>query len=267
MFQVSAQPSAFSPDSPSTDVTSSQTRHRIVVLDAHPIAREGLRAVLTQHSKLDIIASIGHPNELEHPNDIGPFELAVISMGEDREQGLLRIRDLRERCPGLKVVAICQPETAQLAERCLLAGAAGWVSQSAPVETLHAAIDDVLAGRLGTLYPNSHLSRADGGQAPEAPSPLPTAGATPSLPSTHDALSRRERELFMYLGSGRTTREIANLLGLSVKTVATHRINIQAKLGLRNRAALAREAVLWTTATGWQASQNQSSNSSNNPQA
>jgi DNA-binding CsgD family transcriptional regulator len=72
----------------------------------------------------------------------------------------------------------------------------------------------------------------------------------------------------MYLGSGRTTREIANLLGLSVKTVATHRINIQAKLGLRNRAALAREAVLWTTATGWQASPLPSSpNPGNTPQA
>jgi len=71
----------------------------------------------------------------------------------------------------------------------------------------------------------------------------------------------------MYLGSGRTTREIANLLGLSVKTVATHRINIQVKFGLRNRAALAREAVLWTTATGWQASPGNSSSSGNNPRA
>jgi two-component system nitrate/nitrite response regulator NarL len=267
MFQVSAQ-SIAAPDSLANDATSSQVRHRVIVLDAHPIAREGLRAVLTQHSKLDIIATIGHPTELEHHQDVVPFELAVISMGEDREQGLLRIRDLRERCPGLKVVAICQPETAQLAERCLLAGAAGWVSQTAPVETLHAAIDDVLAGRFGSFSPNTHLSRTEENPSNESPTSPAMPLSTQSLPPSHDALSRRERELFMYLGSGRTTREIANLLGLSVKTVATHRINIQAKLGLRNRAALAREAVLWTTATGWQASPLPSSpNPGNTPQA
>jgi DNA-binding NarL/FixJ family response regulator len=247
MLQVSAQPIPVSVDtSVPQSLSSPASPHRTIILEPHPISREGLKGVVSQHPGLAVVASVGHPAELGPARENGPFALAVISMVSDREQGLLHIRELRNDFPGIKVVALCHPETANLAERCLLAGATGWVSQSAPVATLHAAIDDTLAGRVPSLYqPSAANERPMGGEGPDR--------AESALKSPHqEVLSRRERELFMYLGSGRTTREIADLLGLSVKTVATHRINIQAKLGLRNRAALAREAVLWTTALGWQ---------------
>jgi DNA-binding NarL/FixJ family response regulator len=165
--------------------------------------------------------------------------LVLSDMTMPGRSGLDFIKDLQAQHPALPIMVISMHDELIYAERALRAGARGYIMKEAGGENLLTAIRQVLGGqvyvspRMSALLLNSFSSR----KAREAESPF-------------GKLTDREFEVFQQIGHGRSTREIAQQLGLSTKTVDVHRSNLRAKLELKTTTALVQHAIRWVESQG-----------------
>lgn len=199
---------------------------RVLVVDDHDVVRLGVRHLLGGRAAVREAADVAGALALlaAEPADLLLLDL---SLGEDF--GLTALPRLKAACPGLRVLVLTSLAEDLYAERALKAGADGFVSKSALSATLLAAVDQVLAGRV-------YVSPAVG----DALLRRLTAG-----PGARPELSPREIEVLRLVAAGRTTREIADALNRSVKTVETHKQALKTKLGADSPAQLVRLAVHW----------------------
>ncbi|MFO7653960.1 MAG: response regulator transcription factor [Candidatus Krumholzibacteriia bacterium] len=209
-------------------------RTRIGVVDDHPAVRQGLVAFLAGRPDLEICGEAGDPAtaidlvEKHHPN------LLLIDISLADGSGLELIKQIRSRFDAVRMLVYSMHDEMLFAERVIRAGASGYVSKSEGLDTLCDAIDQVKRGKI-------HLSA----RMTEAIVDRRLRGAAEDgLPSPAD-LSDRELEVFEALGRGLSTREVADRLNLSVKTVETHRENIKRKLGLHKNVELLQRAFQW----------------------
>lgn len=203
----------------------------VVVVDSQPIVRDGIsqRAI---SEGLDVRAQVGTRREAESAIAAHRPNLAVVDLMLDLEDGLELVSWVRVHHAATRVLVFSMRDAAVYGERALRAGALGFVSKAEPVPELVRAMHTVAAGRLH--MPASLAERL-------ARSVHGRARAQPGV----DALSDRELQVFELLGSGRSTQQIADVLGVSMKTIATHRAHIQRKLGIMTLGELVRRAVLW----------------------
>lgn len=200
---------------------------RALVVDDHDIVRLGVRSLLQPrfdvreaHDARSAVAQLA-----QQPCDLLLLDLAL---GDDF--GLTALPRLRAECPGMRVIVLSSLAEDLYAERALKSGADGFVSKSALAGTLLDAVDTVLAGRVYVSPAmRDALLRRVGGTAPERP-----------------ALSPRELEVLRLVAAGRSTREIAETLNRSVKTIETHKQALKTKLGAETPAQLMRLALQWT---------------------
>lgn len=211
----------------------------VLVVDDHPILRQGLIQLLARQADLmvcgeaDSISSATAAVERHRP------DLLLLDLRLGSGDSLEFIKSLRRGYDDLHILIISQHDESIFAERCLRAGADGYVIKDEASEEVLIAIRTVLGGEcylshrfaVRILQPPPELSRPEG---------------SVSIAS----LSDRELYVFQLLGSGLSTREIATLGSLSVKTVESHRENIKHKLGLRDGDALVRRARSWVEASG-----------------
>jgi DNA-binding NarL/FixJ family response regulator len=159
-----------------------------------------------------------------------PCELLLLDLALGEQFGLTALPRLRAECPGMRVIVLSSLDEERYAERALQAGADGFVSKSALTGTLLEAVDCVLAGRVYvSAGMRDTLLRRVGGQA-----------------SAQPALSPRELEVLRLVAAGRSTREIAETLNRSVKTIETHKQALKVKLGAESPAQLMRMALQWS---------------------
>jgi two-component system response regulator NreC len=199
---------------------SGVSRATVVVGDDHAIVRTGVRALLDTRAEFEIVAESDDAASLVAQVGAHQPQVALVDLHMPGPSGAGMIAELRERSPQTKVVVLTMEGDPVFAARALRAGAAGYVlKESAPFVLLE-ALEVVLAGG---VYLEPSLGAKLGSQ--EVTDPL-------------ERLTSRERTVPSGVAEGLTNREIADRLYLSVRTVESHRANLQRKLGLQGTVAL-----------------------------
>lgn len=207
---------------------------RIVIVDDHPIVRRGLAEMIDEQDDLEVCGEAGDVVEALKVFDAVFPELMIIDISLNEGSGLDLVKQIRSRDNQVKMLVWSMHDESLYAERALHAGAKGFVNKQEPTDTILGAIRRVVDGKvyLSSRMTDRMLRRAVGGDNEVEQSPI-------------EALTDRELEVFEMIGRGMTTREIAEKLHLSIKTIETHRENIKAKLNLDNSAKLGRYAAQW----------------------
>jgi DNA-binding NarL/FixJ family response regulator len=205
-----------------------------MIVDDHPIVREGYVHLIQRRDHLEVCAQAGSKVEaLQQIRETAPH-LVIVDISLSDGSGLELIKDVKSQFPQVKLLAVSMHDESLFAERCIRAGAQGFVNKQQAPEQLINAIERVLSGKiyLSQDVTERMISRSIGALEDEHLSPI-------------EKLSDRELEVFEQIGQGETTRQIASKLNLSAKTIETYRENIKQKLNLSNATELTRHAIQW----------------------
>jgi len=216
-------------------------KRRIFVVDDHPIFRRGIAQAVNHEKDIEICGEAENASEaLEAAERIEP-DLMLIDITLPGTNGIELIKCLRARCPDLRLLVISMHDESLYAERALRAGAQGYVMKQEASEQVMAAIRQVLDGGIyvSPAFSDKMMNRLFAGPN----------GVT-VLASPVQRLSDGELEVFGLVGEGRSTRQIADALHLSVKTIESHREHIKEKLNLKTSLELVRFAVEWVSHQG-----------------
>jgi DNA-binding NarL/FixJ family response regulator len=212
-------------------------RKRVLVVDDHPMTRNGIIQLLQRNPCLEICGeSDTATRALEMIPALNP-DLVVTDLTMPGKHGLEFIKDMRAMHPEVAVLVISMHDEALYAERVLKAGGRGYVMKHAGGEELLEAVRCVLAGH---VYLGDAMTKG----ALDALGRRGTKGAEPAI----SRLTDREFQVFQCLGQGLTSRQIGQQLHMSVKTVETHRRHLREKLNLDTGPALIQFAVRWVGA-------------------
>ena len=208
---------------------------RVLVVDDHPLVQRGLRLTLDAELDLEVSGVVGSAEEALATLDETAPDVALVDVSLPGMNGVELTRHLVARRPALRVLVVSRHEDDLYAERVVRAGARGYLSK---VEAADRVVDAVRAVRAGRLYLRDEVKDRLVLGAPLGESgPLST-------------LSDRELQVYEGIGHGQTTRQIAEAMALSVKTIETYRARIKDKLGLTSGRDLLRHATKWATDSG-----------------
>jgi DNA-binding NarL/FixJ family response regulator len=222
---------------PKVGASSAAVRRRIFVVDDHPIFRAGITQLINHQPGLITCGEAETMQDaLSAIEDYKP-DLVITDVSLKGNNGLELIKSLRFQYPDLPTLVVSMHEESLYAERALRAGARGYVMKQEASEKVIAAIEAVLGG---ALYLSDTMNAALIRKFVKGPAPA--ANASPV-----SKLSDRELEILHLIGRGIGTRQIAEELHLSMKTVESHRANIKEKLGIKAAPELVRFAVEWTS--------------------
>jgi len=220
-----------------TQSTESGGKRTVLIVDDHPIVRQGLAQLINQEKDLEVCGQAEDAHGAiqairEHDPD-----LVIVDISLRDTSGVDLIKDLRIQYPDLPILTLSMYDEAVYGERALRAGARGYVMKQEAIEKVVTAIRRVLAGE---VYVSDDMaakmvSKLVGGASKKPSSPI-------------ESLSDRELEVFRMIGEGFNTREMAERLHLSVKTIETYRAHIKEKLALQDASELLRSAIQWVNA-------------------
>ena len=213
---------------------ASQRVRRVLLVDDHPIVRQGLSRIIANEPGLAVCGEAETVREARQAvRDLEP-DVVVVDLSLKEGDGIELVRELRAHHPALPLLVLSMHDESVYAGRLLAAGANGYIMKHAASEQFIGALRQVLEG--GTyLSETARASRAGQGGR----------GGSPRSPV--DALSNRELQVLQMVGRGLSSRQVAEALHLSVKTVEAHRQRIKGKLGLRTGAQLVQFAANWVT--------------------
>lgn len=202
---------------------------RVLIVDDHAILRDGIRALLSVHKDIEVVGEAADGREaIEKVQHLSP-DVVLMDIAMPLMDGLEATRRIHKESPQTKVLILTQHDNREYILSSIKAGAAGCIPKRAVASELVSAIRVVHQGD-SFLYPSvakvligDYLQRAE--QDP------------------YDSLTSREREVLKLVAEGRTSREIADLLCVSVKTVLGHRTKIMEKLDIHNRTELVKYAI------------------------
>jgi DNA-binding NarL/FixJ family response regulator len=207
---------------------------RVLIVDDHPIMRRGLVDVLAGAPEFEVCGQADDVGDaLLQVRQLVP-DLAIIDVSLPSGSGLELAKQIQALDSNIRMLFVSIHDDAVFAERALSAGALGYVNKSRPGDELLDAIQKVMRGEIALSQPVS-----DGLVRRGLRSPRETVTGIATL-------SNRELEVFELIGRGLGTRDIAEKLCLSVKTIESHREHIKSKLKLRSHTALNRQATLWS---------------------
>jgi DNA-binding NarL/FixJ family response regulator len=223
-------------DSRKRPLSSARPRSRVLLVDDHPIVREGLATRIEMEGDM-VVSDMAETADqaIERIQKEEP-DIVVTDLSLSGRPGLELIKDIRTHWPGLPILVLSIHDEELWAERVLRAGAQGYVMKSQATEKVLEAIRRVLAGG---LWLSEHMSSALLGR-------LTSRRQTVTRDTPLSRLSDRELEIFQMIGLGLSVKEIAQQLFLSSKTVEVHREHVKEKLGMRSSAELLRFAVIHT---------------------
>ncbi len=215
-------------------MSASGTFIRILVVDDHSIVRHGLEKLFNAEPDLRITGEAESSDDALQLIDRQDFDFITVDIGLKKGSGLDLIRHIRARNEDVPILVLSMHQEAYYAERVLRAGAQGYLSKQGDPAAIVPAIRRILGGELyvsPALADDMVRRTIEGGE-----------GRKPV-----EDLSDRETEVVRFIGRGLSTREIAEELSLSVKTIESYRANVKRKLGLQSGAELARFCYDWTT--------------------
>jgi len=199
----------------------------VLLADDHPVFRQGLRALL-ERERFEVVGEASDGLEAIATAERLQPQIVVMDLAMPALNGIDAVREIVRRCPRVKPILLTMHTEEHYVLEALRAGAKGCVSKSQAAEHLLQAIKDVSGGG---VYLSPHVSGAVV-QAYLAKTDLP-----------YDPLTPRERQVLQLIAEGKTTKETAAVLEVSVKTAETHRTNLMEKLDIHSTAGLVRYAI------------------------
>ena len=217
----------------------SPAHRRILVVDDHPLMREGLAQLINGQDDLMVCGEAGDRASAMVALKATRPDLAVIDLSLKEESGMELIKDFRVHAPDVVVLVLSMHDESVYAERALRAGARGYLMKREASERVLDAIRRALAGDVvvSEQIMSGILNSLSGRAATDR-----SAAVAP--------LSDRELEVLTLIGNGYGVREIARMLSISAKTVEAHRANMKEKLGLPSGGALLQFAIRWNRRAG-----------------
>lgn len=206
---------------------------RVLIVDDHPIVREGLTELLKRESWIEIGGEAANADAAMKALREKEIDVAIVDLVLPGLSGIELIRNIQSEFDDLPVVVLSMHDEQFYAERALRAGARGYVMKEEASERIVEAIRQVHQGELFV----------SDGIAKKMLFRIVTGEGNDSHPVHR--LSDRELEVFQLIGQGFSTRKIAELLHLSIKTIESYRANIKSKLDLKNASELMQHAVKW----------------------
>jgi len=209
-------------------------KSRILIVDDHPLFREGMQQMIERTGSLTVCGEAANPAAaLKAVAQLEP-DLVLVDISLEGGDGIDLIKNLKEKYEHLPILVISMHNESLYAERALRAGALGYVMKNEPARTVKAAILKVLGGDifLSDKMSASVLSRMMHGKHEPPVSPV-------------EQLSDRELQVFQMLGEGKTSRQIAEELDLTIPTIHSFRTRIKEKLNFQNATELVLRANQW----------------------
>ena len=216
-----------------------QKRKRILIVDDHPMMRQGLAQLIGMEPDMAVCGEADSAGSAIDAVNVQKPDLVLADISLPGKNGLELIKDFQALQPGLPVLVISMHDESLYAERVLRAGGRGYIMKQEGGKKLMQAIRHVLDGK---VYVSEKISAGiletlSGNRAGAEGSPV-------------EKLTDRELEVFQLIGQGKGTRDIAETLHLSIKTVDVHRAKIKAKLKLNSASELIRYTVRWIESRG-----------------
>ena len=211
---------------------------RILIVDDHPIVRQGLARLIGRDPGLRVCGEAGNAAEALKLLHAERPDLVILDLSLATGSGLELAKDIQARWPGLPMLMLSMYDEAFCAERALRAGAKGYIMKDQAADEVLTAIRKVLRGE---IYLSDKMTGRMVQQA--------VSGVREPMTSPVERLSNRELEIFQLISQGMSTREIAEALHLSVKTIETHKAHIKEKLGIARAPDLLFHAIHWAQET------------------
>ncbi|MTV41892.1 response regulator [Duganella radicis] len=196
---------------------------KILLVDDHPLVRDGLRARLEAMPQFAVVAEAGGAAEALEQAARHPIDLVLMDINMRGTNGIEATALFRQAFPHIAVLILSMHDKVEYVSQAIQAGARGYVLKDAPGKDIVVAIETVMSGG---IYYSAALARQL------------------AQPQNQDnQLTSREHEVLRHIANGESNKQIARALDLSVRTVETHRLNIKRKLGIEGQAELIRFAV------------------------
>jgi DNA-binding NarL/FixJ family response regulator len=208
---------------------------RVLLVDDHPILRKGLAQMINMEQDLTVCGEAEEAGKaFELVGTLQP-DVAVVDISLKTGNGIELVKNVKARYPELPILVLSMHDESLYAERALRAGSLGYIMKEEATEQVLVAIHRVLKGEifLSEKMKSRMLQQ------------LTTGGRNKVVVSPIENLTDRELEVFRLIGEGRSTRQIAGELHLSVRTVEAYREYIKSKLNLRNATELVQHAFHW----------------------
>ncbi len=197
---------------------------KVVIVDDHPMVAEGIQSILESYDEITVLAALSNGREVvEQVEDLAP-DVILMDLNMPELGGLTATEMVLERCPTTRVLILSMHDSPEYISTGLSHGAMGYVLKDVPTDEIKNAIDHVMRGeRYLCTGAKGSLAPADG--------------------ATRESLTSREQTILLQLAQGKSNKEVAAVLDISVRTVETHRKNIKRKLGISSTAGLTRYAL------------------------
>ncbi|QDY68855.1 response regulator transcription factor [Qingshengfaniella alkalisoli] len=200
------------------------TATRVLIVDDHPMVAEGVRAILETYDDINIVGTLTTGREaVQSVPDLRP-DVILMDLNMPDIGGLTATEMILERAPDMRILILSMHDTAEYISTALSHGALGYVLKDVPTEEIKTAIDTVMRG-------DRYLCTGA------------TASLAPKTADGREPLTSREQTVLLQLAQGRSNKEVAAELDISIRTVETHRKNIKRKLGISSTAGLTRYAL------------------------
>lgn len=205
---------------------------RVLICDDHTLVRAGLRRLVESFDGIEVVGEAANADEaLTRTREASP-DAVLLDLAMPGRKGLDVLDELRRSAPAAAVVILSMHDDTAHVRESLARGARGFVVKEAAPAELELALRAAFAGRVFLSPQVAAAALADAASRPRRGDPA--------------ALPPRQREILAALGAGRTTKQVAADLGLSAKTVQTHRARLMEALGCRTAVELVRTAVRWS---------------------
>ncbi len=209
-------------------------KRKIFIVDDHPIVRKGLAQMINQETDLVVCGEADSAQHALESLKKSQPDLIIVDISLQGIDGIELIKIIKARYSNLPALVVSMHDESLFAERALRVGARGYIMKQEAIEKMMEAIRRVLRGE---LYISEGVSANIVKRFID--------GKTETTKSAIESLSDRELEVFQLIGKGIGTRQIADNLNVSIKTVESYRANIKDKLNLKNATELMKHAVHW----------------------
>ncbi|MBL7128118.1 MAG: response regulator transcription factor [Ignavibacteria bacterium] len=202
---------------------------KVLIADDHTIVREGLKKILSSLPEIESVEEAGNGQEVINMVAEAKFDMIILDISMPGKSGLEVLKELKQKNPNLAVLILSVNPEEQYAIRALKSGASGYISKSSASDELVNAVRIIHAGG---KYITQNIAEKLVNEIEED-----------NVKAPHEKLSNREYQVMCMIAAGKSIREIADYLSLSVKTVSVYRVRVLEKLKMRNNSELTYYAI------------------------